>query len=264
MNLSKNNFEWLKEKGERFYLTFRARVIPLIGLIILGAAPVHLLASLSQQGRLVYSLAFSILTMAMAPYVNNMVAMPMIELIHFSLYRKKYESREYSTSAILRLRKKMGLSDRIKVYVSDNPMIKGPFCNIITGKVFLPERWTHPEQEPLASISHEFGHIKYRSLYFTEFICGILVVIIFSIMMLLLNTIPIIVKIAAFAFELLVLTFLSRRNEFRADHVGAKYGGPEGLISLFEKLKFEAKWDDGSETHPSFDARINKLRKYLG
>lgn len=263
MNLTKTDLEWLKEKGEHLIrLTFRARIIPLVGVIILSVIPVPFIAGLSQQDRLIFAGAFSILTMATVPYVNNMFALPAVTMIHFSIFKKKYKPREYTTDKIQRLKNEMNLSERVKVYITDNPWITGPFCIMVSGNVFLPEKWTHPEQEPFASISHEFGHIKTRRTYALEFLGGILLVVSFTLL-LLQNTIPIIAQTAGFAFEMIIFTLISRRNEFRADSVGADYAGPEGLISLFEKLKHEARWDDGSETHPSYGRRLEKLYKLL-
>ena len=62
---------------------------------------------------------------------------------------------------------------------------------------------------------------------------------------------------------MLVITYLSRRNETRADLEGAIGAGPEGLISVFEQLKNEAKRDEGSETHPPPKDRIQKLTNFL-
>jgi Zn-dependent protease with chaperone function len=69
-------------------------------------------------------------------------------------------------------------------------------------------------------------------------------------------------QMAAIAFEMLVLTWIARNNEYMADWDGALAAGPEGLISLFE-LWMESSGDEGSETHPSPKARIERLSKLL-
>lgn len=262
MNLSNTNLDWLKEKGgQLFYLTFRARTIPLFGILAMGAIPVSFIAGLSQEGRLLFAGIFSLFTMATVPYISNMITIPAITMIHFSLFRNKYKAREYDTEEIQQLKDSMSLP-KVQVFTTDNPWITGPFCNMLSNKVYLPELWTHPELEPEASVSHEFGHLKTRRISSLEYLLGAFIT--FSVTIFLrLNTIPIIAQVSGIALELLVFTHISRRNELRADKIGMFYGGPEGLISLFEKLKHEARHDDGSETHPSYNKRLEQLYKEL-
>jgi Zn-dependent protease with chaperone function len=61
----------------------------------------------------------------------------------------------------------------------------------------------------------------------------------------------------------LLVSFVSWRNEFRADRDGAKATGPEGLISVFEMVMQKCGKDEGSETHPPFSKRIQHLKPYL-
>jgi len=263
MNLTNTKLKWLREKGERVIrLTFRMRTIPLVSVILLGLIPSSYIFNLPIHMRWVYASAFSIFALASVPYINNIISPPILSLVRFTLTHKKHETHEYSTPEIETLAKRMGLLGKVKVYATSNPWIKGPFCNMITEKVFLPEKWTHPEQEPLATVSHEFGHLKNRRTLFFEMAFSQLVAIailyvVFS------NTIPSICKMVSIALQMLIFTALSWRNEDRADNEGARFAGPEGLISLFEKIKYESKWDDNSETHPSFEKRIKNLYKYM-
>ena len=69
--------------------------------------------------------------------------------------------------------------------------------------------------------------------------------------------------VAEFALLLLLVSYVSRRNESRADKISAKATGPEGPISVFEHLRAEHKRDDGSLTHPSLSNRIKQLEPML-
>lgn len=60
-----------------------------------------------------------------------------------------------------------------------------------------------------------------------------------------------------------LLTRVLRRNELRAGMEGAKAVTPEALISVFESFKARFKKDEGSDTHPSLQERIDRLMPLL-
>jgi Zn-dependent protease with chaperone function len=49
----------------------------------------------------------------------------------------------------------------------------------------------------------------------------------------------------------------------RADTEGAKAVSPEALISVFQSFQARFKKDEGSDTHPSLQERIDRLMPLL-
>lgn len=76
-------------------------------------------------------------------------------------------------------------------------------------------------------------------------------------------SLPIVTTTFELSITFLLLTVLSWRNERRADWEGALVTGPEGLISVFERLKAKRKRDENYETHPSLGDRIRRLTPLL-
>lgn len=263
MKINGEQLNWIKGVGGKIYLTFKARRAPLLLVIGLAIVSPILLFNQVQYIRLAYAIAFSVVAMASSPYITNAVAMPALQMAVLSYHSRKYKSIEYSTDEIKQMIDKMGLQGKARVYKTENPWVKGPFCNIFFGKIYLPMLWLHPEYEPNAAASHELGHIKMRRIYAFEYIIGSLIVLEFSFFISLI-TIPAIAIMSSIALQMLLYTEISHRNEFRADYEGAIHGGLEGLISLFERFIWEAKGrDEGSETHPSSSARKERLIKLL-
>jgi len=262
MNLSQTQINWIKEKGRAFYVSFKMRLVPL--LILVGLSLIHAkwIASKHQLFITIYAGVFSVALVGIVPFVKNLVAVPTIQLLRVIYYDRQYPKREYNSPKVDALIEKMDLKGKAQVYITKNPVITGPCCNVLTGKIFLPEKWIHPEQEPLATISHELGHIKAIKEFNIEIILGVIIVFEFTLLVTM-RTIPLISKIAVFTFEMLLISYLARRNEYRADEIGAKYNGPEGLISLFEKMIHDNSFDDDSETHPSLRSRIKRLEKII-
>jgi Zn-dependent protease with chaperone function len=72
-------------------------------------------------------------------------------------------------------------------------------------------------------------------------------------------TIPAISEIAEIAIMVSLLSWVLRRNELRADMGAAKAVSPEALIAVFESFKARFKANEGSDTHPSLQERIDRL-----
>ena len=118
------------------------------------------------------------------------------------------------------------------------------------------------QKEPLAAVSHELGHIKTRNTWAIEYILVVVASLAFAFFLAII-TVPAFGIMTAIAFQLLIFTKVSHRNEFRADYEGAFYNGAEGLISLFELFIYESGRNEMSETHPSPNERIKRLKKFL-
>jgi Zn-dependent protease with chaperone function len=152
---------------------------------------------------------------------------------------------------------------KVKVFLTESKFVTGPYCNMLSGNVYLPKSWLskYHESEINAAIAHEFGHSTRRNRFNLTNIILFTVLTLYSVYVVA-YTMPGIGQMAAIAFEMLVLTWIARNNEYRADWDGAQAAGPEGLISLFEWW-IEEGGNEGSETHPSPKARIERLLKLL-
>jgi Zn-dependent protease with chaperone function len=255
--------ELCRKLGEYVYFTFKVRTWLLIAVVAMAVFPGLLIFELPLGLRMVFAYVFVGVTGLALWAVTGVMVNTTLQLVRFLLLGWKYRPKEYSAPEVDALRKKMNLP-KVKVFLTDNPSIKGPFTNTITGKVYLTTAWVKkfPDSEILAILAHEFGHLKMRIRYGLEVVGAVGGVVGFSLL-LSLHSVPIIVEIAEVALALLAITYVSWINERRADLTGARAVGPEGLIAVFEQLKSESKRDEGSETHPSLGDRIRRLRPLL-
>lgn len=180
-------------------------------------------------------------------------------------FGRKYAPQSYRPSSVRKLARKMGIKKKVEVYTTSNPWVKGPYTNGFTSKVYIPVSWVNrfPSKEVLATIGHELGHVKTRRRFGLE-MAAVVAFVATSSFVLGIHTAPIIAEVFEFAQLMLLMTWLSWRNEKRADMLSGAAMGPEGLISVFEQLRVESKRDDGSETHPPLKDRIAGLSKLLG
>lgn len=255
----------LKQAGQYLYLTFTLRRALLIAIVILGALPGAVLFSLPMTVKLIYTIGFVILTTAAFHAFWGIYSRIAEQSIRMIWAGKKYKPIPYYTNEIRELAKKMGIKQKIDVYVTENPNITSAFTNMLTCRIGIPSSWItqFPSTERLVIIAHELGHIKTRRIFFAEFLGAVAVVMAFTYVFLMEYTIQFFGQITQMALGMILLSYLSRRNEFRADKEAAKAVSPEALISVFEQLATNIKRDDGSETHPSFKARIKRLQKLL-
>jgi len=180
---------------------------------------------------------------------------------------RRYKPAPYTDSEIDALKQTMRIPKKTKVYVTNNPHAqRSAFTNVFSSKVYLPLSWIRRfhKSEIIAIIAHEFGHIKRRWQFSIEatFVVGLaygLAILLSQLTVMLLLVFDVLYVSVAF----ILIGFVSRRNEYRADREGAKAVGPEGLISVFEELRANMARDDGSETHPPLSKRIRKLKKLL-
>jgi hypothetical protein len=182
------------------------------------------------------------------------------------VFGRKHRPVLFSSPEIDTLAGKMGILGRVKVYSTSNPWIKGPFTNAFTSRVYVPMSWieSFPKSEIIAVLGHEFGHIRGRARFGLELTLAIalaysfaLILNLFAVMLLL------VFEVAEIAMAFLLVSFVSWRNEYRADRDGAKATGPEGLISVFELVRQKSGKDEGSETHPPLSKRIHRLEPLL-
>jgi len=112
-----------------------------------------------------------------------------------------------------------------------------------------------------ATFGHELAHIKYGFRFIGELSLATFATWVFAMLLAHFAIIPMIYIIAELAFMMLVLSFVLRRNESLADWTGGNATSPEALVSVLEYFRAKCKGDDGSITHPSFQARIKRLER---
>lgn len=252
----------LVEVGRRFHLDFRVRLIPLLGVVVLGVLPSAFVLNQPALFRELYVIAFGIVSLGSVPYITNLVAMPVGQLVCLALCRKRYRTEVYSGPNVEQLVRKMDVHGRVKVLVTDNPAVKGMSCSLLSGKVYVSKEWTErlPEAEILGGLSHEFGHYRKRRVSCLESLMASAGAVAMALILSLFLQ-PSICQMVLLTSDLMAITCISWRNEYRADAEGAILGGSEGLIALLEQLSSCVKRDEGSETHPPLGSRIRRLSK---
>jgi len=178
---------------------------------------------------------------------------------------REFTPDEYAAYGVTEIVNTMGIKKKVRVYVTPNPWIEGPFTNATNNKVYLPLTWMSrfPRLDMRGVLGHEIGHIKTKGKFLRDLAAGIGGIAGVTFLLGMYSVSIITVTIFEFALAFLMLTVLSWKNELRADLEGARVTGPEGLISVFEQLKAEGHRDDPSETHPSLSDRIVRLSALL-
>jgi Zn-dependent protease with chaperone function len=264
-----NRIVWLREFQRFLTYTFRQRIS--ICTIILSI-PGMFLFSLPVIIRLAYVLVF--VSLAMIPIFSmvQFVTGSAILQVQICLHNRKHKPEEIVLPEVKQMAQKMGIVYDKPIYVTDNPLVKGPFINLFSKAITFPSTWFksyYHRTEILAGVGHELGHIKGQTRFMMEMLLASLTPVVFILVFALstfalgLFTIPLICQLAAFALLMLAQSKVLRRNEIRADTEGAKVAGAAPMIALFEALKSEYKEDEGSETHPSLQERIERLLPLL-
>ena len=178
---------------------------------------------------------------------------------------REFTEEEYKAHGVTEIVNSMGIKKRVRVYVTPNRWIEGPYTNATNNKVYIPLRWMQrfPRLDLRGVLGHEMGHIKTKGKFIRDLAAAIGGIGGVTFLLGMYSVSIITVTIFEFALEFLVLTVLSWRNEVRADLEGAKVTGPEGLIAVFEQLRAEEHSDGPSETHPSLSDRISRLSLLL-
>jgi len=264
-----NDLTWLKEFGR--FLTFRIKRVILISIIVLAIIPGTMLIHLPSGIRWWYAVSFTLLATVPIHSTVQLITGSVLQLISMSLYNRKHKPREIYYPEVKRIAKKMGMNFDKPIYVTDNPKLNGPCVNLYSKKITIPSSWLikFHRSELLAALGHEIGHIKGHWSYIREILLASMAPVAFIFCLALtaqflgLTYVPIIIQIAAYAFMLLLLSYIFWRNEYRADKESAKTVGAEPLIAVFEMLQNQVKKDEGSDTHPPIHDRIERLKSFL-
>jgi len=187
------------------------------------------------------------------------------QIISSVLYNRKHKPEERNFPKVKQIAKKIGMEYDKPIYITNNPSIKSPFTNVFSGKITFPTSWMKKfhRTETEGIIGHELVHIKHATRFVGELWVATFAAMVFAMLLAAFATIPMIYIFAELAFMMLILSYIMRRNEFRADWEGAKATTPEVLISVFQFLKAECQRDDSSITHPPLQARIKRLMRLL-
>lgn len=266
---------WIKEFGKRVYLTFKlwrmALISTLVLSIILGTNLLDLILGINVLSLLpwtmrwtfvlVYVLFMEIMVLGIARLMIGSAG----QIISNAFYNRKHKPEKHYFPSMKKITKNMGMKYDKPICITDNPSIKSPFTNFFSRQIWFPrslwERFHRTENE--ATIGHEAAHIKYGRRFIGELLLVTTTTIVFAQLLALSATILMMFLIAELAFMMLLLSPILQRNEFRADWEGAKATSPEALISVLEYFKARSKRDDSSITHPSLQARIDRLMRLL-
>ena len=255
----------LKELGRMLSYKFRQK----INVITIGLCsfPAIFLFSLPLTFRLAYAAAVILVGMVPIYSAVDLIVGSAAQSIQISLYNRKHKPEKVFDPKVKKMADKLGLRNYNKpINVTHCPHVKSPFVNIGSGQITLPsdfqKKYHLSSAEVYATLGHELGHLKTKSILMREILLVMFGTITFSLLLGFV-TVPIICQIAEFAIMMLLLTRVLRRNEFRADKEGAKATCPEALIAVFESFQSRCKKDDGSETHPPTKERIKRLMRLI-
>jgi Zn-dependent protease with chaperone function len=254
------------------YGTFKIRRILLLSVVSLSwlfTVPVLSMLSVSMRIDLIYFYVGLAYVTGLCMY--GAFRYPMKTLVGSFLLGWKYKPREftaeeYATYGVAEIVNSMGIKKKVRVYVTPNPWVEGPYTNAGNNKVYIPLNWFNRFQrlDMRGVLGHEIGHVETKGKFLQDFAVALGGILGVTHLLGMYSVSLVTVVIFEFALAFLVLTIISWRSERRADLAGAKSVGPEALISVFEQLKAEGRRDDNSETHPSLSDRITRLYALLG
>jgi len=256
---------WLRE----FVRLLSYKVKQKIVVVTMGlcSIPAILLFSLPLTVRLAYAvIAICLGTVPIISATNLLVGSALLS-IQINLYNRKHKPQKIFNPRVKEMAERIGLKNYNKpINLTDNPYVKSPFVNLGTGVITLPSNFQTEYKladiEVDATLGHELGHLKTKRAVVKELLLVSLGTMAIGFLLNLI-TIPGISQIGEFAFMMYFLSRVLRRNELRADMEGAKAVTPEALISVFESFKARFKKDEGSDTHPSLQERIDRLMPLL-
>lgn len=257
----------MKEFGKRIYVTFRVWRWTLVSIVFLSIVlGTRLLAFLPLAMRWTFALVYVLLVEIMAFSIVRLITGSAGQIIRSAFYNKKHKPEKRYFPEVKQIATKMGMKYDKPIFITENPSINSPFTNLFTRNITFPASWIRkfPVVENDAIIGHELAHIKYTHKYIVESLFVTVVTYGFALLLAIIAFWSLeMFVIAELAFMMLILSWILRRNELRADWEGpaCKATSPEALISVFEYLKAECKRDDGSITHPSLQARIKRLMR---
>lgn len=248
---------------EYVFLTFPMRRALLIMGFVVSIIPLRYVYMLPTSVRIPYAYVIASVIFLALFFTFGKFSEIAVHTVGEVVFGKKYKKNPHNEPSWVGLVNKMGIRKQVEFFISMNPKLRSAFTNPFARKIYYPESWlSFSEQEQLAIIGHELDHLKSFRKFFALLIVASAIVFAISLF-LVYNTAPVFVNVSAVSLDLLLITFIARRNELHADHESALTVGPEGLVSVFEWMKSQDRIDKGSETHPPFSTRISRLYKLM-
>ena len=183
----------------------------------------------------------------------------------YVITRGRYRQSKYFDEDVERLAQTMGVSG-VQFCLTDDPSITSAFTNIFSRKIVYPAKWLElPKKERLSVFAHELTHLKTRRRFALEMTVAAIGIIAFNYLLIgfSLPAIPIIYDVSSFALAIIAFSYISWRNEYRADWGAVQAVDVASFISVLEQFQKSLKSDGSSFTHPPFRGRINRLSKLL-
>jgi len=186
------------------------------------------------------------------------------EQISFGLkhwwYSRKHEPEMSYDPDVVILAEALGIRHDGPILITDDPIVNGPFTNVVTGTITVPRVWItrYTREQLLGALAHQLAHLKHRRRFDLELlIAGTITAVISGVFAL---GLPSLISILAEIGVLMIaLTTVSQHNELRADAESREVMGAEPLISVLEDLGARYGFKESSETHPSIRFRISRL-----
>ena len=256
-------------KSNRFVITdFRYTRILLISVILLSVLPGLFFMFLSDIAQLLFILIF----LSIFAFSSVITIYWIAKFLRLSLpprnRNNNFTENEQYFPEVKEMANKVGYNKPIRI--TTNSLIKGP--GFRDALIMLPSSWLieYSHSEILAAIGHELGHLRGRG----QFVKDLIIVIFAEILWIVTGFYSLIILqggpktpwlliISLLAFAIVLLNYASWRNEYRADEYAANAVASKPLLTLLEAQKKKANKDEDSFTHPSFQRRINKLKRQI-
>ena len=245
------------------FLTFPIRRALLIIGFVVSIIPLRYVYMLPTSIRIPYAYVIASVIFLTLIFIMGKFSEIAVHTVGEVVFGKKYKKTPHYDPSWIELVNKMAIGKQVEFFISMNPKLTGAFTNPLARKICFPESWlSFSKQEQLAIIGHELDHLKSFRKFFALLIVASAIVFAISLFLVYI-TASVFVNVSAVFLDLLLITFIARRNELHADHESALTVGPEGLISVFEWMKSQNRVDKGSETHPPLSKRISRLYKLM-
>jgi len=137
------------------------------------------------------------------------------------------------------------------------------YANPFTGQIVLGELLLGrlDDASITAVVGHEITHIK-RKHHIKMFLWTMIATTLTTLPLLMIHVPSIIFDLVFYAIFFVVFVFVSWHNEYEADAGAARIAGTPNIISALRKIVPKKQRGRETETHPSIDSRILKLRKH--
>jgi len=213
--------------------------------------------------KLIALLVFFVAVEIMVWQWGNFFSKTLIETMRVTIRRKDISwNSPYITKDFYKLAEQIGVKLNEKRPFGVIKGLKNAYSNHLTNQIYFGENLLEvlDNEEQLALAAHELTHIKhnhwFRLSLFSMITCA------FISCSLSFSTGPAIVSnLIIFSALVITFVFVSWRNEYDADRSAATNVSKKATISLLRRIVSKKQWHVESETHPSINDRILKLKR---